>query len=116
MSELTQELSALAGQWVLRPGSAHIPAGPPGVEIVTQNPLRWALLIGSNGIASAGAQPFSAWILPMQTIEDGFSCDGTNPLRFSYRTDGGLAQSAFWVQGLGAGNARAWWIEVVLQQ
>lgn len=113
MSRLTEELSALAGQWIVRTTYPSVPVGPTPVQIVGYDPLRWGLVI-----SAAQSNTQSAWPDPAMPPTAGLF-DGLNllPVMLAYRDWGGLVQAAWYASNpSGPGTADYAVIEVVLQQ
>ena len=95
MSELTQELSRLAGQWIVEENVFIVPAQPgPNVQLTTQNPTRWALVL------AAAAQTGTLVIVTAlpggnNAAVNGYQLNVGAPLILSYRDVGGLVQAAW---------------------
>lgn len=119
MTVLTQDLTALAGQFVIAENQiTATPAGGP-VQLCMANPLRWALLMSAS---TAGVHPGKPQWVSTQMLNPG-NANGlvvlTDDTVFenNYRQYGGLIQVAWWTQEFGIGANVVWTvIEVLCQQ
>lgn len=114
MSELTQELSALAGQWIARQTFVAVPVSPSTAQLVTANPLRWALWLGVDTSSVNGL--FTLALSADISATGAMNVGNTNqPILLSYRQWGGLVQQAWFGAG-NSGPATINVIELLLQQ
>lgn len=113
MSELTQELSALAGQWIVAEARVVCQTFPTPTQLCVASPLRWALIIGADEQQSAlfgiglAADP--------STVGAMFMGQESDPIWLSYRQFGGLVQQAWYGYTAMAGTPLHV-IELLLQQ
>lgn len=115
MSQLTRELSALAGQWIVTETAVLVAPQPnPPTLLAVFSPLRWALifanaLVGSNNwTVSTDPGPVTGQGLPLAVGQT---------VLLSYRDYGGLIQQAWFAPpppGAQPVTLTIW--EVLLQQ
>lgn len=113
MSALTQELSALAAQWITQENLFSV-AGSAYQQVALANPLRWAILFSYNAI---GAGQIFLSTDPGAVTNQGWMLGGNvaQVLSLSYRDYGGLVQAPWFASAAGV-NQPLTVFQMLLQQ
>lgn len=120
MSAISEALAPLPEQFVVMESTVAAALATSPAQLVSANPLRWALIIGAPIVVNSGqAQP--SWAGPNRnTVANGAGIPlGPNqgPLRMDFREYGILVQQAWYGASLNIANTGPWEIiEVLIQQ
>lgn len=112
MSELTMELTALAGGWQVVETDV-VGAAAKTIVVATANPLRWAIMFNpstTGGTVTLSTNPNVKPGHGMQIVLDG------PPIILSYRQVGGLVQVAWYGVNVAGGAAEVIVTEILAIQ
>lgn len=116
MSAITEELSALAGLWVVKTTSYSAPPAPGTVQVAAPNPLRWALLIGVPANNTGAATGVNLAVNGTLSNLVGVGLNAGGYLNLNYRDHGGLVQQAWQACSAGVGGDVVTVVETFAQQ
>lgn len=101
MSELSRELSELAGTWNVLHSQIALPVGV-STQLCVANPLRWALVVAKTSPTSAAGQFPAISTDPNVGANGGLDVANPDHIEIDYRKLGALAQQAWYGTGVGA--------------
>jgi hypothetical protein len=114
VSEITRELSDLAGQWIVKQTVVTVNSNTAGVQLCQANPLRWELLLQING---GGLSTNWGFGLSADATVNGYNLmtNTSSPFRLNFRQSGGLVSQA-WYGFAPSGSAEIVVTELIMQQ
>lgn len=114
MSEITQQLGELAGQWIVQESEVTITSATQGTLLVPANSRRWALWVAPN--LNSPTARFGISTLAQVTSGQALAIDVANlPWQINFRRWGGLVQQAWYAYATG-GSVTVHVIELLMQQ
>lgn len=116
MSTITEELSRLAGSWVVTPSFPVAPLPPAVVQLCQPSPLRWGLVLALPEVTSGAASPVNVGPTPQVNGSQGWGLTAGAAIRFNYREHPGLVQSAWYAASAGASPQQVTVIQELAQQ
>lgn len=104
MSALTQELSDLAGSWIVHESILSVPTGPNALQVAPADPLRWAILF-FLGVPGAAANITISTLANVSVSGGGIILSTSQQsLQLSYRHWGALVQQPWYAISQAAGT------------